>query len=79
MTEALLSPAPRRNVLEIGTGCRYQTAVLSPLWRGIHIEESLPCSGERDHLERAANSHVNFRHDDGNIGWPARAPLTASS
>src|SRR6201997_4832174 len=31
MTEALLEAGPTDNVLEVGTGCGYQTAVLAPL------------------------------------------------
>src|SRR6201996_3433668 len=31
MTEALLESGPLFNVLEIGTGCGYQTSVLAPL------------------------------------------------
>src|ERR1700747_2744018 len=31
MTEALLEAGPADNVLEVGTGCGYQTAVLAPL------------------------------------------------
>src|SRR5580765_4769799 len=31
MTEALLEGGPLHNVLEVGTGCGYQTAVIAPL------------------------------------------------
>src|SRR6202022_3263338 len=41
MTEALLAAANTRTVLEIGTGCGYQTAVLSPLVEKIYTIESI--------------------------------------
>src|SRR5450755_535194 len=39
MTEALLEAGPTPKVLEIGTGCGYQTAVLSPLVTEIYTIE----------------------------------------
>src|SRR5713226_6027779 len=41
MTEALLSGGGVRKVLEIGTGCGYQTAVLSPLVEKIYTIERI--------------------------------------
>jgi protein-L-isoaspartate(D-aspartate) O-methyltransferase len=76
MTEALLA-AETRKVLEIGTGCGYQTAVLSPLVEKIYtIERIASLLGRaRRTLRELRIRNVNFRHDDGNVGWAARAPF----
>jgi protein-L-isoaspartate(D-aspartate) O-methyltransferase len=76
MTEALLAAGEVRNVLEIGTGCGYQTAVLSPLVEKIYtIERIASLLGRaRRTLRELRIRNVSFRHDDGNIGWAARAP-----
>jgi protein-L-isoaspartate(D-aspartate) O-methyltransferase len=42
MTEALLDGFSGKRVLEIGTGCGYQTAVLAPLVREIYSVERIP-------------------------------------
>ncbi len=41
MTEALLDDFSGENVLEIGTGCGYQTAVLAPLVKKIYTVERI--------------------------------------
>src|ERR1700720_4263725 len=76
MTEALLAAGAAPRVLEIGTGCGYQTAVLSPLVKEIYtIERIAPLLGRaRRTLRELRIRNVNFRHDDGNIGWAAHAP-----
>src|ERR1700692_3546077 len=76
MTEALLAAGEVRKVLEIGTGCGYQTAVLSPLVEKIYtIERIASLVGRaRRTLRELRIRNVNFRHDDGNVGWAARAP-----
>ena len=77
VTEALLSAGAAPKVLEIGTGCGYQTAVLSPLVAEVYtIERIAPLLGRaRRTLRELRIRNVNFRHDDGNIGWAARAPF----
>jgi protein-L-isoaspartate(D-aspartate) O-methyltransferase len=77
MTEALLAAGEVAKVLEIGTGCGYQTAVLSPLVKEIYsIERIAPLLGRaRRTLRELRIRNVNFRHDDGNSGWSARAPF----
>jgi protein-L-isoaspartate(D-aspartate) O-methyltransferase len=77
MTEALLAAGDAPRVLEIGTGCGYQTAVLSPLVAEIYTLERIAplLTRARRTLRELRIRNVNFRHDDGNIGWPARAPF----
>src|SRR5579872_5877644 len=41
MTEALLEGSPLRKVLEVGTGCGYQTSVLSPLVEKLYSIERI--------------------------------------
>jgi len=80
MTQALLeNGAPRRlqKVLEVGTGCGYQTAVLAPLVGQIFTIERI-ASLQRQARQRLAAlgfSNVRFRHGDGFEGWPGQAPF----
>jgi protein-L-isoaspartate(D-aspartate) O-methyltransferase len=76
MTEALLDGFDGEKVLEVGTGCGYQTAILAPLVKNIYTIERLP-----DLLRRAKRRlreldiyNVQFRPGDGWEGWPKYAP-----
>ncbi|NLG76354.1 MAG: protein-L-isoaspartate(D-aspartate) O-methyltransferase [Xanthomonadaceae bacterium] len=79
MTEAVLENASPRKVLEIGTGCGYQTAVLSPLVGFIYSVERINVLLDRARARfrelRIQNVHV--RHGDGFQGWPTHAPYDA--
>jgi protein-L-isoaspartate(D-aspartate) O-methyltransferase len=75
MTEALrLEPTHR--VLEIGTGCGYQTAVLAELARQVFSVELLPELADRARrtLDAFAYANVHIRIGDGYEGWPEHAP-----
>jgi len=77
MTEALLEAGPARKVLEIGTGCGYQSAVLAPLVADLYTMERIAglLGRARRLLRELKIRNVHFRHDDGNAGWPSRAPF----
>ncbi|HUL46748.1 MAG TPA: protein-L-isoaspartate(D-aspartate) O-methyltransferase [Steroidobacteraceae bacterium] len=81
MTEALLEGGPTGgpldNVLEVGTGCGYQTAVLAPLVTHLYtIERIEPLLGRaRERLKELGIRNVRFRHGDGSVGWKAHAPF----
>jgi protein-L-isoaspartate(D-aspartate) O-methyltransferase len=76
MTE-LARPRPTDRVLEIGTGCGYQAAVISRLVKQvftIEIVEPL-ASAARDRLAQLGYANVTSRVGDGYQGWAAEAPF----
>lgn len=79
MTEAVLIAGTPANVLEIGTGCGYQTAVLSPLAGKIwSIERVEPLyERTRERLRDLGIRNVRFKYGDGFEGWPSQAPFDA--
>jgi protein-L-isoaspartate(D-aspartate) O-methyltransferase len=77
MTEALLEGPPLHNVLEVGTGCGYQTAVLAPLVEKLYTVERIEPLIERarQRLKELELRNVRFRHGDGSAGWKSHAPF----
>lgn len=76
MTELLLEKGRLGNVLEIGTGCGYQTAILSKLVEQLYsVERIAPLMKKaRDTLWELNIKTVGFKHSDGGWGWPEHAP-----
>jgi len=76
MTEALLDGFKGETVLEVGTGCGYQTAVLAPLVKKIYTVERIPelLRRARQRLRELDIYNVQFRLADGWQGWPKYAP-----
>jgi protein-L-isoaspartate(D-aspartate) O-methyltransferase len=77
MTEALLEAGTPENVLEVGTGCGYQTAVLAPLAKRLNTIERIEplLARARERLKELGIRNVRFRHGDGSLGWKAHAPF----
>jgi protein-L-isoaspartate(D-aspartate) O-methyltransferase len=76
MTEALLAGFEGQKVLEIGTGCGYQTAVLAPLVKEIYTVERIRdlLTKTRQRLRDLDIYNVKFRPGDGWEGWPKYGP-----
>ncbi len=77
MTQLLLERAPMKKVLEIGTGCGYQTAVLAKLVKEVYtLERIAPLMDKaRRHLRDLRFYNVRFKHVDGHGGYPEAAPF----
>ena len=77
MTEALLDGPPLKQVLEVGTGCGYQTAVLAPLAERIYTIERIEGLQKRARLrlKELGIRNVRFKVGDGSVGWRTQAPF----
>ncbi len=78
MTE-VLGLSGREKVLEIGTGCGYQTAILAKLCSRVYTIER-HAGLQRDALNRFQQLGVHNvvpRVGDGTLGWPEQAPFHA--
>lgn len=73
MTQALLESSNELNsVLEVGTGCGYQTAVLASFVNKIYSIERIGVLQKSaiQLLNQLGVKNVEFRHTDGSGGWP---------
>ncbi len=77
MTETLLDGGPLDKVLEIGTGCGYQTAMLAPLVGRVYTVERIEGLQQRakERLRELRVRNVRFKHGDGAQGWKTQAPF----
>jgi len=76
---ALAGIKPGDRVLEVGTGCGYQTAILAHLAPDVFTVEIVPALLERAKVTLATLgiSTVKFRGGDGSQGWEEWAPYDA--
>ena len=79
MTEAVTVGGTPPNVLEVGTGCGYQTAVLAPLVGKLYsIERIGPLLDKaKERCKQLGIRNVRFKHADGADGWKTQAPFDA--
>ena len=79
MTQAAIAAPRPSSILEIGTGCGYQTAVLASLVARVFTMEriELLLTRARRRLCTLKVDNVWFKHGDGNAGWAERGPFDA--
>ena len=76
MTDCL-EPGPTLRVLEIGTGCGYQAAVLAEAVGAVYSVEAIPSLSHAaaERLRGLGYGNVSLRVGDGRDGWPEEAPF----
>jgi protein-L-isoaspartate(D-aspartate) O-methyltransferase len=79
MTEALELDGGE-HVLEVGTGCGYQAAVLAMIGAEVysierHAELARQTRQRLNRLEQMGIPHIEMRAGDGLLGWPDEAPF----
>jgi len=79
MTELLVMSGAMGKVLEIGTGCGYQTSILAGVSKHVYtIERILPLQNQAISRFKALQlNNVIYKHGDGYLGWEAHSPFDA--
>ncbi|MCP4009179.1 MAG: protein-L-isoaspartate(D-aspartate) O-methyltransferase [Proteobacteria bacterium] len=80
MTQLAKASAPGvRRVLDIGTGCGYQAAVLSQLVDWVFTVERIEALSfsARERLQTLGYKNISYLCGDGYQGWPRKAPFDA--
>lgn len=77
MTEILRDGKPLNRVLEVGTGCGYQAAVLGQVAREVYSVERILPLHERaaGYLKELQADNIRLGYADGGMGLPAVAPF----
>lgn len=77
MLESLCAPKPLRKVLEVGTGCGYQAALLAQLAKEVYSVERIAALLEkaRANLRPLRLANLRLVHGDGAQGLPEAAPF----
>lgn len=75
----LLALTPASKVLEIGTGCGYQTAILAELANVVYSVEIIAALAKRakTRLEALNYQNVHLKKGNGRYGWQEYAPYDA--
>ncbi len=75
----LIDIEPGDTVLEVGTGCGYQAAVLAELAKAVYTIEIVEPLGREaaERLKRLGYDNVTMKTGDGYQGWPEHAPFDA--
>ena len=76
MTELLIAEKKPARVLEIGTGCGYQSAILAHLSGHVYtVERISPLMNKaKKHMREINVRNITFLHNDGGWGWPEKGP-----
>ncbi len=77
MTEALIKDRQLENVLEVGTGCGYQTVIMAQFAKRVYTVERINglLVRARERFQSLGITNIRSKHADGNIGWAANAPF----
>lgn len=76
MTEILRGGIALNKVLEIGTGCGFQTAILAKIAKEVYSVERIKplLMKARGHLRELKLANIKLAHADGTMGLPDLAP-----
>ncbi len=77
MTEALIQDKQLNSVLEVGTGCGYQTAIMAQFAHRVYTIERINglLIKARERFQKLGYHNIRSKHADGNIGWSVHAPF----